>query len=424
MRAMPRFFPLFPLLLLALATGCATAPLHRAVPPQALSEAVVEGFSPGIRFWADEAPPNIGEMIHERITAYRAQNAAYFAQHGAYPDLHYLAISGGAYDGAFGAGLLCGWADAGTRPDFALVTGVSTGALIAPFVFIGPGYDDEIREFFTKTRSDMIFVSSVGQVLDGLTGGLAVTDSAPLARKIETHVTPEVMQRIAAEHRKGKRLFLGTTNIEAQRGVIWDIGAIADSGNPKALALIRRIMLASAAVPGLFAPVFIEVEIGAERYTEIHADGGVTSQVFLYPLKLQRSVIDEFLRYNLKRHLYIVRNSKITPEYQALQPGLFSLTRRSIETLTKYQGLGDLYRLYVGAQRDGVEYNLITIPEGFTAQSQEIFDPAYMSALFDVGYQMGRSGSQWQKKPPGVDYLSASPPNAKTRAKQRMLRAP
>lgn len=385
--------------------ACATVPDHTPVPAALSTQALVKGFPRDIRFWADEAPPNLGPLVDERLAEYRLAHADYFAVHHRYPPLHYLALSGGAYDGAFGAGFIAGWTAKGNRPEFALVTGVSTGALIAPFVFIGPDYDDKLHELFTNTRTDNIFMTGFAEILSGVTGGLAITDNTPLAQRIEENVTPEIMEKIAAEHRKGKRLFIGTTNIEAQRGMIWDIGAIACSGNPDALKLIHEVLLASASIPGVFSPVFINVEVDGKQYSEIHADGGVTSQVFIYPLKLKRSVIDEFVRYRLERHLYVVRNSKVTPEYKPLQPGFFALSRRSIETLTKYEGLGDLYRLYVGAQRDGIDYNLVYIPPEFDAEPTEVFDPDYMKKLFALGYDMGKAPKIWQKKPPGVDYL-------------------
>lgn len=386
-------------------SSCSSITAHHPVPASFSSEAIVAGFPDKIRFWADEAPANTRELITERITAYRAANADYFLAHNAYPPLNYLAISGGANDGAFGAGLLSGWSASGTRPDFELVTGVSAGAIIAPFVFIGPKYDYKLRELFTKTASNGIFERSMFSVLDAITGGLSVSNAKPLAKKIEENFTQEIIHEVAVEHRKGKRLFIGTTNVEAQRGVIWDIGAIANSGNPNALKLFHQILLASASVPGIFQPVFIDVQVGDKHYNEIHYDGGVVSQVFVYPLKIQRSVIEEFLRYHLERHLYVVSNSKVTPEYQDLQPSFFTLTRRAIETLSKYHGLGAIYRLYIAAVRDGIDYNLIYIPESFSAESKELFDPNYMSKLFDVGYEMGmQSETIWLKKPPGVDY--------------------
>ena len=386
--------------------ACSGVPAHHPVPEPLTSKAVVVGYPPNIRFWADESPGFAETIVRERVEQYRAAHADYYLEHHAYPPLNYLAVSGGADDGAFGAGFLSGWTASGSRPDFELVTGVSTGALIAPFVFIGPQYDDKLHNLYTHTSTNGIFESSVFKLLQGLTGGLAVTDNAPLVKMIRDNITPDVMAAIAAEHKKGKRLFIGTTNMEAQRGVIWDIGAIASSGNPGALDLIRKIVLASVSVPGIFEPVFIDVQVGDQHYDEIHADGGVVSQVFVYPLKLKRSVVDVFRQYQLDRHLYVLRNGKAVPQYSPLELSLFGLTSRSLETFTKSQGLGDLYRLYLQSQRDGVDFNLVYIPDSFDAESKQLFDPDYMRKLYDAGYAIGlHPDSAWQKKPPGVDYL-------------------
>ncbi|HET7176035.1 MAG TPA: patatin-like phospholipase family protein [Gammaproteobacteria bacterium] len=385
--------------------ACAGVPAHHPVPEAEASKAVVEGFPANIRFWADESPAFAGTIVGERLDEYRAANADYFKAHGSYPPLNYLAISGGANDGAFGAGFLSGWYTSGTRPDFEMVTGISTGALIAPYVFVGAQDEDRLRNLYTNTSTTGIFQSSLFSVLEGLSGGLAVTDNAPLVKMIDANVTPELVTAIAAEQKKGKRLFIGTTNLEAQRGVIWDIGAIASSGNPKALDLIREIILASVSVPGVFAPVFIHVQVGDRHYDEIHADGGLVSQVFIYPLKLKRSVIDEFDRYHLERRLYVLRNGKIVPEYDPQKLSLFGLTSRSLETFTKYQGLGDLYRLYIASKRDGMDFNLVYIPDSFDAVSKQLFDPAYMRKLYDAGYTLGlQADSAWKKQPPGVEY--------------------
>lgn len=388
-----------------LLSACSNSPFHKSVPEPDISRAVVTGFPASIRNWADESPDTAESMVMERLAAYRAAHQDFYKKKGKYPPLHYLAISGGAYDGAFGAGLVNGWTASGTRPDFAIVTGISTGALIAPFVFIGPRYDGMVKKLFTTATTDSILRSSAIDVLDGLTGGLALTDNTPLAERIRESITSTIMIEIAAEHRRGKRLYIGTTNMEAQRGVIWDIGAIATSGHPDSLKLIHQVMLASASIPGVFQPVFIDVEVDGTHYSEIHADGGVVSQVFLYPLKLQQNVVEEFKKYKLERHVYVLRNSKVTPEYKALSPGFFTLSKRSIETLTKYDGIGDLYRLYLGTQRDGIDFNLAHVPPEFKEEPNELFDPVYMTKLFDVGYTYGKQAkSVWLKKPPGADY--------------------
>jgi len=392
------------LVFLLLTAACSSVPTHLPLSEADSDKAQIEGYGPEIRFWADEAPKNTYDLIMRRIMDYREHHADYYKKNKKYPDLNYLAISGGAYDGAFGAGLLNGWTVAGTRPDFTLVTGVSTGALIAPFVFVGPKYDATIKELFTTTNSDNVFMTSLVDVLDGVTGGLALTDSTPLQNKIKQFITPDLMSEIAREHRKGRRLFIGTSNLEAQRGVIWDIGAIANSGNPTALNLIHQVMLASAAIPGAFSPVFIDVKVGDKQYSEMHVDGGVTAQTFLYPIKIRRSVVQQFIKSGLKRHVYIVRNSKITPEYKIIDPGFFAITRRSIETIAKNEGLGDLYRLYLSTQRDGIDYNLAYIPSSFQAEPKELFDPEYMSKLFDVGYDWAMRPDAWEKTPPGLIY--------------------
>jgi predicted acylesterase/phospholipase RssA len=414
-------FPLFSLTLPSLRTlqhtllvcfaylmlnACAAIPRHIAVPEKSTSQATVKGFPSTIRFWADEAPADFAEMVAKRAEAYRTMHLDYYKEHGSYPPISYLAISGGAYDGAFGAGLLCGWSDSGKRPDFSLVTGVSTGALIAPFVYVGKQYDPLLHKVYTSTKSDNIFVTSVWKLMDGLTGGLALIDSSPLEHSINTTITPQLVKEMAEQNRRGKKLYIATTNMEAQRGVIWDIGEIAASGNKRSIDLIHDIMLASASVPGIFRPVFINVEVNGSSYTEIHADGGVTSQVFAYPLKINRAVIDEIKQNGFERNLYIIRNSKITPEYHTMDPWVLSMSHRSLESLIKYQGLGDLYRLYVATKRDGVNYHLATIPADFKADSHELFDTGYMQKLFQVGYEMGKSGNEWLGAPPGVEYVT------------------
>lgn len=404
--------PLSSLLLVTilLISGCGSVPIHKSVPEASASQALVQGFSPNIRSWADAPVDNLDAAIQKRVDLYKQQNADYYAANNTYPAMNYLAISGGGYDGAFGAGILSGWTKAGTRPEFQIVTGVSTGALIAPFAFAGPEYDDELRKVYTTLKSDNIFLGDLWTVLRGITGGVALTDNTPLSKKIEETITVELFNKIGEEHRKGRRLLIGTTNLEAQRGVIWDIGSISSNyKNEKGLKLFRQILLASAAIPGAFQPVLIDVTTNGQKFQEIHVDGGVTAQVFLYPLATNISDRNAFADTGIKRNLYIIRNGKIEPEYLPMTLGLVSLSQRSVETLIKNQGIGDLYRLYVGAKRDGMDYNLIYMPTSFQEKSQEIFDPVYMSKLFDVGYKMGlNNDTEWKHAPPGVDYIDES----------------
>lgn len=393
-------------LVLAL-SGCASGLVHTGVPEELVAEAQVDGFPPNVRSWSDEPKATLNASIERRIDQYRAANAEYYKEHGRYPGMNYLALSGGGNDGAYAAGILCGWTKAGTRPEFTVVTGVSTGALIAPFAFLGAKYDDVLKQEYTTVSSDKIFLADMWTAVKGVMGGAALADAAPLKARIDKLITPELMNAIAEETRRGRRLLIITTNLEAQRGVVWNIGNIANSGNPGALDLFKKIMLASTAVPGVFSPVLIDVTAGGKKMQELHVDGGVTSQVFLFPLKSTHLDKDAFAAAKIDRTLYIIRNGKITPEYAAVKGAALPITKRSVETLIKYQGIGDLYRMYSGAERDGMAYRLTYIPASFHEASAEIFDPAYMTKLFDYGYSTGQTPDPWFKEPPGIEYTDS-----------------
>ncbi len=309
-------------------------------------------------------------------------------------ELSFLALSGGGADGAFGAGLLNGWTEHGTRPEFEVVTGVSTGALIAPFAFLGPEWDDELEEVYTTMTTESLLVP---QILQGLIGGAALTNSLPFRRTIEKYATEEMLHSIAAEHRNGRRLFVGTTALDAARPVVWNIGAIAESGVPGSLKLFHDILQASASIPGAFPPVLIEVEIDGKRYNELHVDGGVTSQVFAYPAQIESGDFDRVLPLEIKRTVYVIRNSTLRPSYENVRPRLLPLTRRSIGVLIAYQGIGDLYRIASRSKRDGIGFKLTSIPETWDLEREEVFDPVYMTALFEFGEQMARVNIPWRE---------------------------
>lgn len=374
-------------LTLALAlSACAAIPRpYSAPPPEHHARAEIRGFE-RIRFWGDEAPPFIEQTLVE-----------HYARDIAHPNgerrYDILALSGGADDGAYGAGFLAGWTARGDRPSFRLVTGVSTGALIAPFAFLGPEYDDSIRRFYTETSAADIFVL---KPIAALLGASALADTAPLRRILADEVDAELVAKIAAAHRAGRWLLIGTTNLDAQRQVIWNIGRIADSGHPGAAALIREILLASASIPGAFPPVRIDVEIDGRRHQELHVDGGVTHEIFAYPPAIDVGAITADAPVRLKRTMWLIRNTKIAPEYHAVEPGVGPIAARAISTLIKYQGRGDLIALERLAHRDGFDFRLTYVPESFSVQAEELFDPTYMRALYQTGYAAGLSGSAWK----------------------------
>jgi hypothetical protein len=374
--------------------ACGSLARSDAVPVELEERATVQGAS-DLRFWADS--DDVAGMLRAGREAVRREQA-YLAQsghQGPLPPAEFLAISGGGENGAFGAGLLVGWTAAGTRPTFKLVTGISTGALTAPFAFLGPAYDKQLREIYTGITADDVLETR------GVLAALfqdAMADNAPLRATIARYFDQAMLDAIAAEYRKGRILAIGTTNLDARRPVIWNIGAIAESGHPGALDLVHDILLASAAIPGAFPPVMIDVEVDGKTYEEMHVDGGASTQVFLYPpsLNVGGSGIQR------ERRLYVIRNARLDPDWAQVERRTLSIVGRAISSLIQTQGMGDLYRIYLTAQRDGLDFHLAYIPRSFTRTLQEPFETAYMKELFDLGYELAVKGYPWAKAPPGL----------------------
>jgi hypothetical protein len=387
--------------LLFLLQGCATPSRLAAVPAQDTTKAEIPGV-PNARYWVQT---DIEPFIRDAIASAQREKAYLdrIGHRGPLPPVNFLAVSGGGDDGAFGAGLLVGWTEAGTRPEFKGVTGVSTGALIAPFAFLGPEEDAKLREVYTTIGPRNILLPR--SLLAALTSdGLA--DNSPLFELISRHVNAEFLARIAKEYQeKGRLLLVGTTNLDARRGIIWNMGEIAMAArdNPKALDLFRKIMLASAAIPGAFPPVMIDVEVDGKPYQEMHVDGGAQAQVFLYPPRMFDLIRQQGIKVNRReRSVYIIRNARLDPDWASVERSTLTIAGRAISSLIQSQGLGDLYRIYATAQQDGLDYNLAYIGADFSAEHKEDFDTAYMRALFDYGYRLGRKGYAWQKVPPGM----------------------
>ncbi len=368
--------------------GCSTVGrLHPAPAKASYHKAHILGFK-RIRSWGDELPPFIESVIEERRRKIRI-NPALARRNDV------LALSGGGADGAYGAGFLKGWSERGDRPEFTLVTGVSTGALIAPFAYLGPEYDKTLRRFYTETKTSQIL--SI-EPLTALFGGAALGDPAPLIKTIKKEVDVKLLRAIAREHRRGRLLLIGTTNLDAQRQMIWNIGEIAASDHPFAADLIRKILLASASIPGVFPPVAFDVVIDGKRYQELHVDGGVTHEIFAYPASIKVKAIERRLGIRPKKTFWLLRNTKIAAEYKSVKLGVTDIAERSISTLIKYQGRGDLIGLERLARRDGFAFRLTSVPESFQEKPKEIFDPEYMKKLYVVGYKAGLSGRAWRDR--------------------------
>ena len=381
---------------LTFTAGCAAIAPRNVLPQAAANRTEIEGFG-NIRFWGDGSAAEIGNAM--RIDPNNPESRLAFAGEERHPVSNLLAISGGAEKGAFGAGLLVGWSEAGDRPSFDMVTGVSSGALIAPFAFLGRARDGQLREIFTRYGRQDIFTFNVPNLLEGA----ALADNSPLAGLIEKYVDDDMIGEIARERRKGRLLLIGTTNLDTQRPVLWDMGRIAMSANPEAKTLFRKILLASSALPGIFPPVRIQVRLGQQNYDELHVDGGLTRQVFIAPPALSLNTAGQAPRPGGKPRLYVIRNGRIDPEWQPVNENLLAITQRSLFTLIKNQGIGDLYRIYSETRRDGIEFNLASIPSDVSETGNKPFDQTYMTSLFDKAYALASRHYAWSKAPPGFE---------------------
>ena len=381
-----------------LVVGCETV-AHNTVPKALVSQATLVDM-PDVRAWGDTYSTVLQHSLIESIHQARAIDPRGVVD--ATGHVNVLALSGGGANGAFGAGLLNGWTAAGTRPVFKLVTGISTGALIAPFAFLGADYDMTLREFYTTISTKDIYTER--SYLAILFDPSSMVDTTPLQTILAKQVNEQVLAEVALAHQRGRRLFIGTTNMEAGKLVIWDMGAIATSGKPGALELFRKVMLASASIPVAFPPVYFPVVADGKRYEEMHVDGGTATQVFFYgfTLDLQAAAQAAGIHGRTPVRLYVVRNGKLTVPWQLMLPSILPIAERSLHGLLGAQVVGDLYRIYTIAQRDGIEFNLAHIPENYDIAPRESFDREAMNRLYQLGYEWARAGYPWEHLPPGL----------------------
>jgi len=374
--------------------GCSSLERKSAVPAQSLSKAQIAGL-PSVRYLIT-TKAGVDALVADVIQVETARGKNAFQG-----DANYLALSGGGDDGAFGAGLLVGWSKQGSRPSFNLVTGISTGALIAPFAYLGKDYDPLLKEVYTNINPKDIFIER--GILSGIfSDGLA--DSTPLYQLISKYVDANFLKKVAYEYNSnGRWLLIGTTNIDAGVPVAWNMGRIASVGTPEALELFRRILLASASIPGAFSPVMFDFLVDSQAFQEMHVDGGASTQVFLYPSAAVQKANELGLKRRVNRQAYIIRNSRLDPRWNETERRTLSVAGRAISQLIQTQGIGDLYRIYAMTKFDHVGFNLAYIGSDFNEPHQEEFDTKYMNALFQYGYEHAVKGYQWSKYPPGFN---------------------
>jgi hypothetical protein len=316
-----------------------------------------------------------------QVIAYLQSNRP--AANAALPRKNVLALSGGGMYGAFTAGVLKGWTASGKRPNFDVVTGISTGSLIAPFAFLGPNYDDFLQQRYTTVRSEDIYRMRTWVTLPWSD---SIADSAPLRRLIASEVDELLLEKIAAQHAKGRRLYVGTTSLDSQRLVVWDMGAIAASGRANRVELF-------------------DVSVDGQRSTELHADGGVTASIFADFTMLRASRPSGDMTPKEGANVYAIVAGKIYPDPGRTQRnGLFTVADESLTTVLHARSDGDLMRLFLMATLSGGRFQLAAVPQEMKVGSGALdFDPVLMRELFNTGYQFAASGRPWRNTPPGVE---------------------
>jgi hypothetical protein len=382
---------------LFLVAGCSTLPRIDAVPENKTAKAIIPGIG-DVRYAVDSQDDM--QRMAQDIAAAARKEAAWRQSRGltTIPSSSFLALSGGGDKGAFGAGLLNGWTASGTRPEFLLVTGVSTGALIAPFAFLGSAYDAQLKDLYTNTpRQHLIERRSIFSMLNSD----ALLDTTPLRTLIEHYIDRAFLDAIAAEHAKGRQLWIATTNLDTRQKIVWNMTKLATYQDPRALMLFHDVMMASAAIPIAFPPIMIEVEVHGETFSEMHVDGGAMAQVFIYPPKLDIHLPLQTSENTRQRAGYIIMNEYLSPRWENTPRGILNIAGRSIDSLIQTQGIGDLFRIYLTSQRDNIDFNLTFIPSDFNHPNPGVFDNDYMRALFDRGYQLATHGEAWSQTPPG-----------------------
>lgn len=369
-------------------SGCAH--VRHAVPENLVGTAVVVGM-PDMRYYLGK--PESLFMRQSLIDSFKDEDKSDYLVDGikTYP---VLVIGGGVSNSAYGIGLLKGWLKEGTRPVFKMVTGYSSGSILATAMFAGKDYEDRLADLFTSiSTKDVVKQRSSFALLFGD----SVVSSVPLAKKINDIVDEALVARIAQEHAKGRRLYVGTTDFDAQGFVIWDMGALASQEGPDALKMFRKIILASCSFPAMLPPVYFQVEAGGRRYDEMHVDGGVMGGVFYIHQLMEKVEFKE-----LRTRLYILNLCYMSPHSKQVEDNMVAITSRLIESNGASKMIGDTYRLYAFAKEKGWDYNLAYIPEDFKPYQKEMFDRQEMKRLFKRGYDDAIVGYKWHKAPPGL----------------------
>ncbi len=303
--------------------------------------------------------------------------------------LDVLALSGGGAGGVFGAGALAGWTASGTRPQFEVVTGVSTGSLIAPFAFLGSAWDGRLEEAYTGGYSeDLLDSAGVGSLFR-----VGMFESAKLHALVDRFVTPQMIEAIAAEHRRGRVLLVATTNLDTEEPVFWDMGELASRGGEEARELFVEVLVASSSIPGIFPPVMVEVEGEGGSYDEMHVDGGVTVPFFIAPgiAFLSPGSFDGLKGGNI----YVIVNGQLGSQPQRTPANTVAMVMRSSNLAMMRMARTELMLGDAFARDNGMNYRFTALPATYPFKGPMNFEQDVMRTLFDYAKGCAANGQLW-----------------------------
>ncbi|MEZ8635435.1 patatin-like phospholipase family protein [Vibrio cyclitrophicus] len=336
-----------------------------------------------LRIWASEAPDFL-YSADDQTTPITVSG----------DQLNILALSGGGANGAFGAGILIGLEESGQLKDYSIVTGISAGALMAPFVFIGGDAFSKMKEVMLNINDKSVlgkknFLNTVFKD--------AFTDGEHLYQFIAEAFPEPMIEQIATQHRSGKRLFIGTTHFDSGELVIWNVGAIANSDMPNKSELIYKVLAASASIPGVFPPQFINVEHEGVIFEELHVDGGLATQVFFNPSNFDYQQISDSLGLETSPQLDIIRNGSLKAPYHSLRDKGLDLVAKSVSSLTLAQTRGDLYRMKYICEINNIDMQFTYMEHdfGYAKYTKDMFDEHYLLTIYKYGYHKATRGKPW-----------------------------
>jgi hypothetical protein len=391
------------LLVLAVAVGCFSAAGERHHRRALEGERSIDELHRSSGWYDLEAQSAIHETVSPKdLIEWAERTRAMRKPAVPSPKKNVLVVSGGGIYGAYPAGVLAGWTETGTRPSFDVVTGVSTGALVAVFAFLGPEFDCDLRNFYTTVSKEDIYRR---RRFPFLIFAESLADNTPLVRIIEAGITDERIAAVAAAHNSGRRLYIGTSDLDTRRAVVWDMGALAARNTPEDRKLIRDILVATTAIPGFFPPVRIPVTVDGVRYVERHVDGNTSSAMFFVPPYVppaERAALPSTWLHG--SNIYALVAGKLYADPVPVKARTFRIAGNAISTVLYDQTRSDLHKLFLTSVLTGMNFNMTAIPKELPVTTDSTnFDRHEMTRLFEAGREWARSGPVWRHTPPGYE---------------------